>query len=129
MITPRVIVVGVVVVEDKLRLKFLFINLTLISMVKNAHTSAQRGSILTWFTFFAKYNANVYTILTVATCLFSYIIFTIYEHYGHQLKHRFTNIFNSFNFSYCKKKSFKFCKYKNTQELGNCSQLILLLSK
>ena len=111
----------------KVSCRFRRLDLTLISMDKNAHTSAQHGSILTWFTFFAKQNANVFSTLTVATCLFSYIIFTIYEHNGHQLKYLFKHIFNLYKFLYCKK-SFKFSKYKNIQESGNCSQLILSLN-
>ena len=52
---------------------------------------------------FCQIKANVYSILTVATYLFSYIIFTIYEHNGHQLKYFSENIFNLFNFLFCRK--------------------------
>ena len=69
----------------------------------------------------------MYSILTVATYLFSYIIFTIYEHNGHQLKY-FSEIFSIFLTFYFAEKSLKFSKYKNIQESGNCSQLILLLN-
>ena len=69
----------------------------------------------------------MYSILTVATYLFSYIIFTIYEHNGHQLKYFSENVFNLFNFLFCRK-ILKIFKYKNIQESGNCSQLILLLN-
>ena len=68
----------------------------------------------------------MYSILTIATYLFAYIIFTIYEHNGHQLKYFSENIFNLFNFLFCRK-ILKIFKYKNIQESGNCSQLIFLL--
>ena len=85
-------------------------------MAINTHTSAQPGSVLTRFTFFDKYNANVYSIFTVATCLISYIIFTIYEHNRHQMKYFSENIFSLFNFLLCKKNPLNFPNiriYKN----------------
>ena len=69
----------------------------------------------------------MYSIFTVATCLVSYIIFTIYEHNGHQLKY-FLKCFLIFLTFYIAKNSFKFSKYNDIQESGNCSQIILLLS-
>ena len=69
----------------------------------------------------------MYSILTVATYLFSYITFTIYEHNGHQFKY-FSEIFSIFLTFYFAEKSLQFSNNKNIQESGNFSQLILLLN-
>ena len=83
-------------IEQKVSIYQPIFYLTLISMVKNAHTSAQHGSVLTRFIFFATRNANVCNISTLATCLFSYIIVTLYEHNGYQLKYFKNKYFQSF---------------------------------
>ena len=58
---------------------------THISMHINEHTLTHARSFLTrCIFFFQNNNANVLSILTVATCLFPYIIVTVWQHNLHQ---------------------------------------------
>ena len=111
----------------EMSIQFTWRSLTLTSMDKNAHTSAQHGSILTQFTFLQN-KMQMFTASSQLLLVCFPTLFSLYMNIKDTSWSIFLKIFLILLTCYIANKSYKFPNFKNIQESGNCSHLILLLN-